>query len=75
MYQVIIGNTAAYDAPDATLNASHTTVDAGHGGRFTFRYHGDLRGEFVSGVTIRTLDFGDFISHQTSEFGRGVIAR
>jgi parallel beta helix pectate lyase-like protein/uncharacterized protein DUF11 len=46
------------------------TVDTDRDGAFTFRYRGELQGRFVSGVTMFTLDFGDFISHQTSEFGR-----
>ncbi len=80
----VSGAPANYTRYSVLLYASHSvdrdgfgegetylgTADAGGDGRFTFRYHGDLRGRFVSGVTIRTLDFGDFISHQTSEFGR-----
>jgi parallel beta helix pectate lyase-like protein/uncharacterized protein DUF11 len=46
------------------------TVDTGRDGTFMFRYPGELKGRFVSGVTLFTLDFGDFVSHQTSEFGR-----
>lgn len=45
------------------------TAVADHSGHFTLRYKGDLTGKYIDAMSYQVIDFGDYISRGSSEFG------